>query len=62
MTDDAAGTYEWARRADITAEEAWEDLGALSETADWDVEEMMAAVESDPDDVSRDGAERGEAR
>jgi len=47
MTEEAAGTYEWARRAEITAEEAWDNLSELNDTVDWDVEQMLAAMESD---------------
>jgi hypothetical protein len=54
--------YEWARRADLTAEEAWEDLGELSDTVDWDVEQMLSAMESDPEDLPGEGTEREQAR
>jgi hypothetical protein len=62
MTEEAAGMYEWARLADITAEEAWDDLGNLADEVDWDVEQMMAAMESNPGDLPEEGAERGEVR
>ncbi|WP_254822532.1 hypothetical protein [Haloglomus halophilum] len=61
MTEEAAGAYEWARRADTTAEEAWERIQELNESTDWDPEQMLAAMESDPDQRAEEGTERGEA-
>jgi hypothetical protein len=58
MTEEAAEMYEWARQAGITAEEAWEDLGELAATVDWDVEQMLAAMESDPEGSPEKGTER----
>lgn len=42
MTDEAADLYEWARRADTTALEAWEGMRALNERVDWDPAQMLA--------------------
>jgi hypothetical protein len=62
MTEEDAGMYEWARRADTTAEEAWERIQELNESVDWTPEQMLAAMESDSDRRAGEGAERGEAR
>ena len=62
MTEEDAGMYEWARHADTTAEEAWERIQELNESVDWTPEQMLAAMESDPDRRADEGAERGEAR
>lgn len=62
MTEEAAGTYEWARRADTTAEEAWERIQDRNESVDWEPEQMLAAMESDPDRRTDEGADRGEVR
>jgi len=62
MTEDAAGMYEWARRADTTTEEAWERIQELNESVDWDPEQIFAAMKPDPDGRADEGAERGEAR
>jgi len=62
MTEEDAGMYEWARRADTTAGEAWERIQELNESVDWTPKQMLAAMESDPGGRAGEGAERGEAR
>jgi len=49
MTDEAAGFYEWARRAAITSDEAWEEMQAVNQETEWDVEQMLSKLESPPD-------------
>jgi hypothetical protein len=49
MSEETARIYDRARRNGVSAVEAWEDLEALANEVDWDVERMLS---DDVDSVS----------
>ena len=53
MTDEAGRAYERARESDVSPEEAWDRLGALAATTDWDTawldDEHERSVEHSPE-------------
>lgn len=53
MTEDAAGVLAWAQRTGRTSEEAWEEMQALNEQVDWDVEQMLEAVDERHPEASK---------
>lgn len=52
MSEESARIYNRARRSGVSSVEAWEDLGALAEEIEWDVERMLSESDSSADAVS----------
>jgi len=46
MTEEDAGILAWARRASLTSDEAWEQMQAVNEDTEWDVEQMLEPPEN----------------
>lgn len=53
MTEDAAGLYKWACRANTTAASAWEEMQELNEEVDWNPAQMLADMEGEHTEGAR---------
>lgn len=52
MSEETARIYDRARGSSASPIEAWEDLRALAEAVDWDVERMLRDSDADGGTVS----------